>query len=90
MLPKLAKPYVRKVVFEPAPQDDFTALYAAEKWCRENGFSVGRHQAHAPCGLMRGDFDIQKWRNLRKDDIAALDGILLYQRGGPAVLHLAA
>lgn len=52
------------------------ALFEAE------GISVGRRQHGAPSGLMLGSFDIQKWRNLRKDDVAALDGEL-FEDGFP-------
>jgi hypothetical protein len=45
------------------------------------GFSVGRLQASSPRGVMFGDFDIQKWRNLRPGDKESLDGHLC--RHGP-------
>ena len=45
------------------------------------GFSVGRLQASSPRGVMFGDFDIQKWRNLRRGDRETLDGHLC--RHGP-------
>lgn len=50
------------------------------------GFSVGRMQAGSPRGVMFGDFDIQKWRNLRPGDKDSLDGHLCRHgpRGSPA------
>ncbi|MBP2232485.1 hypothetical protein J2847_005814 [Azospirillum agricola] len=64
---------------------DFVAVRAAERWLAENGFSVGRMQAHAPRGILMGDnWDIQKWRNLTRKERAELDGILIGDRNGPA------
>lgn len=54
--------------------ETFEAIHAAEQWCREQGLSVGRMCGHSPIGLMRGDFDIQKWHNLSGEDIRGLDG----------------
>jgi hypothetical protein len=52
----------------------FESIQAAEKWCGENGYSVGRKQADAPRGVKKGNWDIQKWRNLSDENIAFLDG----------------
>ncbi len=68
---------------------DFLALYAAEAWCAEQGVSVGRAQGPAPRGLLYGDFDIQKWRNLSPADIAALDGHMTGNlRHGPVHIEI--
>lgn len=68
----------------------FTALYAAEDWCKANGISYGRLCGPGlPIGLMRGDFDIQKWRNLRQSERAALDGKMSGNfRSGPITIDL--
>ena len=58
------------------PTDD-----AAVRALEGAGFSVGRLQASSPRGVMFGDFDIQKWRNLRPADRDGLDGHLC--RHGP-------
>ena len=57
-------------------QGDFAALRAARDWCRAEGFSVGTLQADAPCGLLRGDFAISKWRNMNREERRALHGII--------------
>jgi len=68
---------------------DFNAVNAAEKWCAENGISVGRMQRGDPRGLMYGDFDIQKWRNLDAKDRAALHGQMTGDmRNGPVVVRI--
>ena len=58
----------------PSDDEAVRALEAA-------GFSVGRLQASSPRGVMFGDFDIQKWRNLSPVDKERLDGHLC--RHGP-------
>lgn len=45
----------------------FWAYREAIRRLEQAGFSVGRMQAHAPMGLLFGNFDIQKWRNLNID-----------------------
>jgi hypothetical protein len=68
---------------------DFVACRAAERWCAENGYSVGRMERGAPRGLLRGDYDIQKWRNLRKAERDALAGTMSGDmRNGPVVVTL--
>lgn len=77
-----------KIAFTEA--GDFAACRAAERWCRERGISVGRMQGPAPRGLLFGDhYDIQKWRNLRPDERAALDGVMTgSMRAGPVYVEL--
>lgn len=70
------------------PADPFAAVHAAEAWCREHGFSVGRMQAGAPRGLIHGECVISKWRNLTSGDRRALHGIMLGGRGGPVQVVL--
>lgn len=70
-------------------QGDFSANYAAEKWLKERGFSHGRMQGKDPRGILFGDFDIQKWRNLSKNDIKELHGIMRGDmRHGPVFVEL--
>lgn len=55
---------------------DFEATGRAEQWLGERGFSVGRPQHGAPRGILFGDFDIQKWRNLDPVGRLGLHGLL--------------
>jgi hypothetical protein len=55
--------------------NDFEAFYAAEKWAKENGYSVGSIERDAPIGLAKGDCYISKWRNLGEDR-ERLDGVI--------------
>lgn len=55
---------------------DFKAYNRALEALRTNGFSVGRMEAHSPTGILFGDFDIQKWRNLSRDDRIQLHGTI--------------
>ncbi len=67
----------------------FEAATSAEMWCSENGYSVGRMQGKSPRGLLRGNYDIQKWRNLTAADRAALDGTMTGDmRNGPVVVWI--
>ena len=76
-----------KVVF--LQTGDFKALYAAEDWCHERGISMGSVQRGSPRGLMRGDFDIEKWRNLSPSDRYALDGRMTGDmRNGPVIINI--
>jgi hypothetical protein len=68
---------------------DFAAYRAAEAWLAGFGYSVGRMQRGAPCGILRGDYDIQKWRNLSNAERRALDGTLSGNfRNGPVLVQL--
>jgi hypothetical protein len=68
---------------------DFQAYYAACDWCKKNGISYGSMQRDEPIGLMRGDWDISKWRNMTKKEQAALDGIMTGdKRNGPVTITM--
>jgi len=67
----------------------FEASRAAEAWCAGRGISVGAMQGRAPRGLLVGDFDIQKWRNLSRKQIDALHGQMTGDfRNGPVRVSL--
>lgn len=69
---------------------DFEASRAAEKWCHQNGISIGIPQRGAPRGLMYGDCAISKWRNLGIHEKAAMHGTLTGDmRNGPVFLRIA-
>lgn len=80
----------RPVSFERAftEQGDFAALDAAEAFCGKVGLSVGRMQRGDPRGLLFGDFDIAKWRNLSAADRASLHGEMIGGRLGPVAIRL--
>ena len=68
---------------------DFEAMYAAEDWCKANGYSVGRNERDQPRGLLLGNYDIAKWRNLSPDDKKSLDGVMAGDmRSGPVVVEI--
>ena len=70
-------------------EGNFAAYRAAEAWLTERGYSIGHMQRGAPCGLLHGDYDIQKWRNLSNAERAALDGTLSGDfRNGPVTIRL--
>ncbi|MGK0158800.1 hypothetical protein [Pseudomonas mosselii] len=81
------KPFVFTKTFDQ--EGTFQALYAAQNWLRENGYSYGSTCRDEPIGVMKGEWDIAKWRNLSRQDVAGLDGVLLGSpRNGPMELKL--
>jgi len=68
---------------------DFIALDAAHAWCREHGISYGSLQRDDPVGLMVGNYEIAKWRNLSSAERKRLDGTLTGdKRNGPVFIRL--
>jgi len=63
----------------------FSAMRAATDWLGSMGFSVGRMQARSPQGILFGDFDIQKWRNLNPAQRAVLHGQMIAGRASASV-----
>ena len=72
-----------------ANEGEWRAIEAARAWLKERGYSIGEMQGSAPMGVMLGDFDIAKWRNLTPTEIGALDGkIEGDKRNGPVTVRL--
>lgn len=70
---------------------DFSAMRAAEDFLREAGFSIGSNQRGDPRGIMFGDVDISKWRNLSRADRRALHGYAEGDmRNGPVTVTICA
>lgn len=70
-------------------QGTFQALYAAQNWLRENGYSYGSTCRGEPIGLLKGDYVVAKWRNLTRQEINELDGVVTgCPRNGPITVHL--
>ncbi len=68
----------------------FQALYEAEAWCRDNGFSKGSLCGSEPVALMRGDVLIAKWRNLTKPERSRIHGTMTSPdfRNGPVTIEI--
>jgi hypothetical protein len=66
----------------------FSALYEAQKWLRDNGYSYGSSSIDSPIGVHKGDCYISKWRNMTKKEQKNLDGRLYAGREGSAKLVL--
>ena len=68
---------------------DFQAIYAAEKYCNENGISYGSMCSPYPIGLIYGEVVIAKWRNLTKKERDLVDGTITGDfRNGPLTLTI--
>ncbi len=55
----------------------FNSYHAACSYLCDNGYSHGDTCAMQPVGLLKGKWYIRKWKNLSKEDIAALDGVMI-------------
>ncbi len=78
----------KTVVFTQS--EDFAAFHAAEAYCQERGYSVGRMCRDSPIGLKLGEWNIQKWYNLSHDNRTQLDGLITGdKRNGPVTVWLA-
>lgn len=71
---------------------DHSGLDAARAWLRDHGFSYGSLQGPAPVGILRGEYEIAKWRNLTARERRELHGTIepgpLGFRAGPAIVKL--
>ena len=77
-----------KYVFD-REDEAFAAFRKAQLHCTGLGFSVGSMQGPDPIGIVRGDYDVQKWRNLTRADRARLDGVITGdKRHGPVVVEV--
>lgn len=64
-------------------------MRAAEEWCRNRGVSYGSSQRGSPRGLMVGDYDIAKWRNLSPKEQRQCHGTMTGDmRVGPVVVRI--
>lgn len=69
--------------------EDFKAINEAQRMLKDNGFSYGSMQRDEPIGIMYGDYDIAKWRNLSSVDRAQLHGTITgNKRNGPVVVEI--
>lgn len=70
---------------------DFQAQYAAERWLRDRGFSIGSSQGDSPRAIWHGDCYISKWRGLSAADKAEMHAQMLGDgRNGPVHIELCA
>lgn len=69
-------------------EGDFVAVRRAEALLKQHGFSVGEMQRGSSRGILFGNYDIQKWRNLSVDDIRELHGVLNGDRASNARIEI--
>ena len=71
---------------------EFSASHDAERWCEARGISVGHMERDRPRGLLFGDFEISKWRNMTTAEQRELHGHMVAGagsfRGGPITVRL--
>ena len=72
-------------------KEDFEAYNKAGKFLKENGFSYGSMERDKPIGIMYGDYNIAKWRNLDSSDRDNLHGQMTAEtsfRFGPVFVDI--
>lgn len=69
---------------------DFAAINAAEKWCADQGYTVGRMDGDNPIGIAKGVNYISKWHNFQPGDTERLGGRITSRnfRDGPVTVTL--
>jgi hypothetical protein len=56
----------------------FESLYAAQAWCKQNGYSYGSLCGNEPIALCRGDYFLpQKWKNITKLGRDIVTGVMV-------------
>ena len=67
----------------------FVALWKAEAFLKECGFSFGSWQRGAPTACMFGDYSVSKWRNLNHDKRREVHATLTGDhRRGPLIFEM--
>lgn len=69
----------------------WSGLRAATTWLDAKGYSSGRMQRDSPIGILDGEYDIQKWRNMSDAERELLDGTITFEGGardGTAIVNL--
>lgn len=73
----------------------FRAYHDAVAWLRERGYSTGSMCSPRPTAIMKGDFQIAKWKNLTAKERREVDGTIEGEaasrgtfREGPVIVML--
>lgn len=69
----------------------FESLYAAQRWCTENGYSYGSLSRDQPVAIQKGDYDLpQKWPNMSAEGRKHADGVMVSTdfREGPVTIYV--
>ena len=73
---------IKHFEYDPNNDDEWNALESARTWLKENGYSYAPMCGPEPIGILFGDFEIAKWRNLSTVERKELDGIITPFNGG--------
>ena len=68
----------------------FEAIGEAKKYLTDNGYSYGSMQGSDPVSILKGDYYIEKWRNLSPGEKRGLDGTITGtdKRNGPVTVEI--
>lgn len=82
----MSRPILIRAFSDPR---EFEASHQAETFLAARGFSVGHRQRGASRGILFGDYNIQKWRNLNAQEIEELHGVMTGDgRNGPIEIFI--
>ncbi len=55
----------------------FQSMYAALRWCNENGYEQGSMCSPMPIGLIKGEYNLpRKWKNMNNAERNSVDGVI--------------
>ena len=74
--PKKAK-FIKVFHNDGGDYSDFSAMYKAEEWLQNNGFSCGSTNHSPYVAIRKGKYDLpQKLHNFIKEDFEKMDGVI--------------
>ena len=75
-IPKKAK-FIKVFYNYGGDYRDFSAMYKAEEWLQNNGFSCGSTNGSPYVAIRNGKYDLpQKLHNFIKEDFEKMDGVI--------------
>jgi hypothetical protein len=69
----------------------FESVYAAYRWCTENGYEDGSMCSLMPIAIMKGKYNLpQKWKNMTTAQRNSVDGVIISNdfREGEVIIYI--
>ena len=81
---------INEIIFNA--EGDFEAYRDAERFAHENGYSIGSMCSPLPTALIKGDYNVAKWKNLTPAQRFVVDGMITSEgyrfREGPVKITI--
>jgi hypothetical protein len=56
----------------------FESVYAALRWCKDNGYEDGSMCSPMPIAIMKGEYNLPwKWKNMSQAQRNSVDGVII-------------